>query len=386
MSWVGDAVHRHDAPEGDGLQRSRAGLGQRLVTGSPARNVGGQLLDRRAPRRRGHARAELDGHSRDRLTLTSELRRATERSELVVHYQLKHDLATGVVTGMEALLRWVHPTRGLLLQGDFSPLAEHSDLIRPLTRTVLDLALRDCRRWNDAGHRIGVAVNLSVRQPAARRPRAHRRKRPRPSLQRPRAADPGADGDDHRRGCRRGRGEYQLRQRPLLRGGPGPSALAGRPAVGFDRLDASYRTDGTTMEGALTPAGAASGRASAADPRGSAASRWDTEDGHVDIATQEDIGIDHPASVAQRRVLLERPDEHVDAIAVLAGDELGRELHTTADETLVVVTGRGTVELDGASLPVRPGSVVFIPRGTSHNIRNEGATPLRLFALHASSS
>lgn len=64
---------------------------------------------------------------------------------------------------MEALVRWVHPTRGLLLQGDFSPLAEHSDLIRPLTRTVLDLALRDCRRWNDAGHRIGGAVNLSVR-------------------------------------------------------------------------------------------------------------------------------------------------------------------------------------------------------------------------------
>jgi mannose-6-phosphate isomerase-like protein (cupin superfamily) len=101
----------------------------------------------------------------------------------------------------------------------------------------------------------------------------------------------------------------------------------------------------------------------------------------VDIATQEDIGSDHPASVAQRRVLLERADQHVDTIAVLAGDELGRELHTT-----VVVTGRGTAELDGVSTPVRPGSVVFIPRGTSHNIRNEGDTPLRLFALHASSS
>lgn len=286
---------------------------------------------------------------------------------------------------MEALVRWVHPTRGLLLQGDFSPLAEHSDLIRPLTRTVLDLALRDCRRWNDAGHRIGVAVNLSVRNL-----QHDDLVRTVESALARHSSDPGQltlelTETTIAAGCRRGRGEYQLRQRPLL-GGPGPSALAGRPAVGFDRLDASYRTDGTTMEGALTPAGAASGRASAADPRGSAASRWDTEDGHVDIATQEDIGIDHPASVAQRRVLLERPDEHVDAIAVLAGDELGRELHTTADETLVVVTGRGTVELDGASLPVRPGSVVFIPRGTSHNIRNEGATPLRLFALHASSS
>jgi diguanylate cyclase (GGDEF)-like protein len=107
--------------------------------------------------------ATLDGHSRDRLTLTSELRRAIERDELVVHYQPKHDLTTGGVTGMEALVRWEHPTRGLLLPGDFIPLAEHSDLIRPLTRTVLDLALRDCRRWNDAGHGIGVAVNLSVR-------------------------------------------------------------------------------------------------------------------------------------------------------------------------------------------------------------------------------
>jgi mannose-6-phosphate isomerase-like protein (cupin superfamily) len=106
----------------------------------------------------------------------------------------------------------------------------------------------------------------------------------------------------------------------------------------------------------------------------------------VDIATQEDIGTDHPASVAQRRVGRERPTEHVDAVAVLAGDELGRELHTTADETLVVVTGRGIVELEGVSTPVRPGSVVFIPTGTTHNIRNEGSTPLRLFALHASSS
>jgi mannose-6-phosphate isomerase-like protein (cupin superfamily) len=106
----------------------------------------------------------------------------------------------------------------------------------------------------------------------------------------------------------------------------------------------------------------------------------------MDIATQEGIGTDHPASAAQRRVLLERSDQHVDAIAVLAGDELGRELHTTADETVVVVTGRGTVDIDGVSTAVRAGSVVFIPRGATHNIRNEGTTPLRMFALHASSS
>jgi mannose-6-phosphate isomerase-like protein (cupin superfamily) len=106
----------------------------------------------------------------------------------------------------------------------------------------------------------------------------------------------------------------------------------------------------------------------------------------MDTATQEGIGTDHPASAAQRRAVIDRPDEHVDAITVPAGDELGRELHATVDETIIVVAGHGTAELDGVSTPVRAGSVVFIPRGTAHNIRNDGPTPLRMFASHASTS
>jgi mannose-6-phosphate isomerase-like protein (cupin superfamily) len=106
----------------------------------------------------------------------------------------------------------------------------------------------------------------------------------------------------------------------------------------------------------------------------------------MDTATQEGIGTDHPASAAQRRAVIDRPDQHVDAITVRAGGELGRELHTTADETVVVVAGHGTVELDGTRTPIGAGSVVFIPRGKAHNIHNEGTTPLRMFALHASTS
>jgi mannose-6-phosphate isomerase-like protein (cupin superfamily) len=106
----------------------------------------------------------------------------------------------------------------------------------------------------------------------------------------------------------------------------------------------------------------------------------------MDTATQEGIGTDHPASAAQRRAVIDRPDQHVDAITVLAGGELGRELHTTTDETVVVVAGYGTAELDGVRTPIGAGSVVFIPRGTAHSIRNEGRTPLRMFAHHATTA
>ena len=82
-----------------------------------------------------------DRHSRERLTLIAELRRALERDELILHYQPKVDLQTGLVAGVEALVRWQHPVHGLRGPGAFLPHAEHTALMRPLTLHVLETAL-----------------------------------------------------------------------------------------------------------------------------------------------------------------------------------------------------------------------------------------------------
>ncbi|MBV8220154.1 MAG: EAL domain-containing protein, partial [Solirubrobacterales bacterium] len=98
-----------------------------------------------------------------RLTLVSELRRAIEGRELTLYYQPKAQLASGAVHSVEALLRWNHPTRGLVGPDEFIPLAQQTGLIKPLTLFVLDEALTQCRAWQSAGITLGVAVNLSVR-------------------------------------------------------------------------------------------------------------------------------------------------------------------------------------------------------------------------------
>ena len=83
-----------------------------------------------------------DRHSRERLALMAELRRALERDELILHYQPKVDLQTGLVAGVEALVRWQHPVHGLRGPGAFLPHAEHTALMHPLTLHVLETALR----------------------------------------------------------------------------------------------------------------------------------------------------------------------------------------------------------------------------------------------------
>jgi diguanylate cyclase (GGDEF)-like protein/PAS domain S-box-containing protein len=100
--------------------------------------------------------------SRENLALLGELPRAIERGELINHYQPKFDLTTGRLTGVEALVRWEHPTRGLLLPGTFLPLVEHTGLMRPLTLRVLGDAVRQAALWQQQGLRIPVAVNLSA--------------------------------------------------------------------------------------------------------------------------------------------------------------------------------------------------------------------------------
>jgi diguanylate cyclase (GGDEF)-like protein/PAS domain S-box-containing protein len=106
---------------------------------------------------------ELDAHDTASLTLLSELPRAIQNRELVLHYQPKLDIHTGELAGIEALVRWQHPTRGLIPPGDFVPAAEKTGLIQPLTRYVLDEALSELARWQQQGHELTVAVNLSMR-------------------------------------------------------------------------------------------------------------------------------------------------------------------------------------------------------------------------------
>ena len=103
-----------------------------------------------------------DRHSRERLALMAELRRALERDELILHYQPKVDLATGLVAGVEALVRWQHPVHGLRGPGAFLPHAEHTALMRPLTLHVLETALSQLAAWRADGLDLHVAVNLAV--------------------------------------------------------------------------------------------------------------------------------------------------------------------------------------------------------------------------------
>jgi diguanylate cyclase (GGDEF)-like protein/PAS domain S-box-containing protein len=98
-----------------------------------------------------------------RLTLVGELRRAMEHSELILHYQPKAILANSEVRSVEALVRWLHPERGLIYPDAFIPIAQETSLIGPLTLHVLDLALHQVRRWRNIGIELAVAVNLSVR-------------------------------------------------------------------------------------------------------------------------------------------------------------------------------------------------------------------------------
>jgi diguanylate cyclase (GGDEF)-like protein len=107
-------------------------------------------------------RAAANTNTRERLALVGELRMALRQRQLVVHYQPKAALATGAVTGVEALVRWQHPERGLLAPAEFLPAAEGAGLIGPLTFYVLDEALADCARWRRRGLDLSVAVNLSA--------------------------------------------------------------------------------------------------------------------------------------------------------------------------------------------------------------------------------
>lgn len=98
-----------------------------------------------------------------RLALETELFQALADGQFLLHYQVKIDAATETVVGVEALVRWRHPTRGLVSPGEFIPIAERIGLIDQLGRWVLNTACRDVQAWHDSGlGNVSVAVNVST--------------------------------------------------------------------------------------------------------------------------------------------------------------------------------------------------------------------------------
>jgi diguanylate cyclase (GGDEF)-like protein/PAS domain S-box-containing protein len=107
--------------------------------------------------------AEYEKHGASRLTMMAELRLAIQEQQLLLHYQPLVSLRDRSLSGVEALVRWHHPERGMVPPNEFIPFAEKTRLIQPLTRWVLTTALRQCRAWHDAGRTIPMAVNIAMR-------------------------------------------------------------------------------------------------------------------------------------------------------------------------------------------------------------------------------
>ena len=109
--------------------------------------------------------SDINAHSLERLALENELRQAVARREFEVHYQPKVDISTGRIAGAEALVRWRHPQRGMLLPGEFIFVAEEVGLISSIGSFVLDTVCADIATWRDAGlPPMRVAINLSAQQ------------------------------------------------------------------------------------------------------------------------------------------------------------------------------------------------------------------------------
>ncbi|HEY5682657.1 MAG TPA: EAL domain-containing protein, partial [Sulfuricaulis sp.] len=108
---------------------------------------------------------EMEAHAQESLEYELGLRHALQNGEFRLYYQPRVNTATASVTGAEALLRWQHPERGLVLPDNFIPLLEDTGLVIPVGEWALREACLQGRRWHDAGHNsLGVSVNLSMKQ------------------------------------------------------------------------------------------------------------------------------------------------------------------------------------------------------------------------------
>ncbi|GAB6042165.1 sensor domain-containing protein [Endothiovibrio diazotrophicus] len=109
--------------------------------------------------------ADMNAAAHARMALIADLHRAIEQHEFFLHYQPQVSLESGRIIGLEALIRWQHPERGVVSPAEFIPVAEESGLIVPIGHWVLDEACRQARQWQEAGlTRVRIAVNLSARQ------------------------------------------------------------------------------------------------------------------------------------------------------------------------------------------------------------------------------
>lgn len=107
---------------------------------------------------------ELNSSAQKYIKLEKHLRRALEQHEFVLHYQPQVDVKTGMIIGMEALIRWMSPELGMVSPADFIPLAEDTGLIVPIGAWVLKTACSQAKVWQQNGFPVRVAVNLSSRQ------------------------------------------------------------------------------------------------------------------------------------------------------------------------------------------------------------------------------
>jgi diguanylate cyclase (GGDEF)-like protein/PAS domain S-box-containing protein len=143
------------------------------ITLYPAHGVGAETLLQRADvamyvAKQARSGLVVYGPDQDvdrlrKLTIKSELRSAIEQGRLELAFQPKVLRATDEVVGAEALLRWPHPERGFIPPDEFTGVAEHSGLIRPLTQWVIETALAQAARWRREGFALGISVNLSAR-------------------------------------------------------------------------------------------------------------------------------------------------------------------------------------------------------------------------------
>ncbi len=141
-------------------------LGERANAAELLRDADVALYEAKAAGRSCYMlfQSSMQTAAHDRLTLEMDLADALEQRQLFLQYQPTFDLQSERVIGVEALIRWRHPTRGVIAPIEFIPIAEESGLIVPIGRWVLDEACRQAALWYGDGHRIGMAVNVSGRQ------------------------------------------------------------------------------------------------------------------------------------------------------------------------------------------------------------------------------